>query len=59
MTEPNQTIKAIKDTFTLGDLVFNSGCDVKGCEKKRVIATGAGNVCENHAIKLALMESKQ
>lgn len=48
-----RTLKAIKDTFTLGDLVRNIPCEVPFCEEKRTIETGAGNVCEKHAIQLA------
>lgn len=53
-----KVIKAINQSFDLGDLVRNIPCEVKKCKEKRTIETGAGNVCRGHAIKMAILEKK-
>lgn len=45
-------IKAIEQTFDLGDGVRNFPCEVPLCKEKRTIETGAGNVCKKHALML-------
>lgn len=52
MTKKQKTIKAIKESFSLGDLVVHLPCEVPLCQEKRTIKTGAGYVCEKHALDL-------